>query len=355
MVRISDILRDDTLSKKKKGYATGKGEKKGVTISEVLTADDILYEKISPHLRAPTKREREDAKNLIETFRGALDNVFSDIRKGKKVKISPLRQPTQKFIRSLDRFQNIYMMHAYDEYDSKDLAPHSLWTALFSVKIGKKLNMDEPALTKLALAGLLHDVGIMKIPEEILHKEGTLFRSEAETMRTHPELGHKIIAEAGEPYRFIADVCYQEHERIDGSGYPRGSKGDEISLYAQIVGLADTYEAMTHRRAYRERKLPIVVIKEIIETMKEKFDLKILRALLEAITLFPVGCYVKLNNQEIGKVIADIGGSHFRHVVQILYGPDGDKLFQPRTINLMETGLLHITEPIDERELSEGE
>jgi HD-GYP domain-containing protein (c-di-GMP phosphodiesterase class II) len=242
------------------------------------------------------------------------------------------------------------MMQAYGDYDKNDLTYHSMWTALIAIKIGKNLGIEAKRQKELFMAGLLHDVGLLLIPEEILRKERESFRSEMEEIKRHPEKGHMILKKLGEPYHYLLEVSYQEHERVDGSGYPLGLKGNEIGLFPQIIGIADTYEAMTHNRPYRVRKLPLYVIKEIVETMKGKFNPKILKALLEAITLYPVGSYVRLNNKEVGRVIASMGGSHFRHVVQVLYGPDGEKLFEPRTVNLMDAHLLYIVEPVDERE-----
>ena len=138
---------------------------------------------------------------------------------------------------------------------------------------------------------------------------------------------------------------------IDGTGYPRGLMGKEIGLYAKIIMVADTYDALTHTRAYHKRKLPLTAIKEIIDTRVKKYDSRVLKAFLEEITLFPVGCYVRLNNNEMGRVTGSMGGTHFRHVVEILFDSEGEPLETPRSINLMESPLLHIVEGIDERTL----
>jgi hypothetical protein len=110
---------------------------------------------------------------------------------------------------------------------------------------------------------------------------------------------------------------------------------------------------MTHDRPFRKRKLPLYVIKDIVENMRQKFNAAVIKAFLEEIALFPVGSYVKLNSKEVGRVIARVGDTHFRQVVQILYGSDGEKLTVPRTVNLMEAHLLHIVEPVDERLLED--
>ncbi len=348
MVRISDILRDEDLIRKGKGDM--KEDKDKLAFSEALTAEDIMGDRVSPNLRAPTDREKKDALLLLEKLREALDKLFTSIRKEEGLDIAPLESLVEQFIISLNKYENIYMMQAYGDYDKNDLTYHSMWTALIAIKIGKKLSIEVKRLKELFIAGLLHDVGLLHIPEEILRKERESFRSEMEEIKSHPEKGRMILEKLGESYNYLLEVGYQEHERVDGSGYPLGLKDNEIGLFPQIIGIADTYEAMTHNRPYRVRKLPLYVIKEIVETMKEKFNPKILKALLEAITLYPVGSFVRLNNNEVGRVIASMGGSHFRHVVQILYGPDGEKLFEPRTVNLMDAHLLYIVEPIDERE-----
>lgn len=347
MVRISDIIRNQDLINRPK--ETGRGR---ISISEVLTAEDIMGERISPGLRAPTTMEEQEAKIFLENTLAALERAFTIVKEGKIFSIEPFVILAEKFVDSIDKYDNIYMLQEYRDYSETEYLKNCLWTALISVKIGRRLGLLKRELSELFLAGLFHDIGIQELQNGILSKKGEFSTSERQQIEKHPEYGKEILLNLGEPYLYLSDTASQEHERIDGSGYPNALSGNEISLYARIIGLADSYEAMTHARPYRQRMLPLMAAKEIVEKMRGKFDTRIVKAFLEEITMFPVGSFVRLNNREVGRVIAAMSRAHFRHVVQILFGPDGERLVKPKTINLMESHLLYIAEPVDERTLT---
>ena len=344
MVRISDIIKNQELINKPKRAGQTR-----VSISDVLTADDIMGERISPGLRAPTTMEEEEAKIFLERTFTALERAFSVIRNGKIFSIEAFEPLAEKFVGSVDKYNNIYMLQEYRDYDETDNLKNCLWTALISVKIGKRLGLPNKELCDLFLAGLFHDIGITQLQNGILGKKERYSDSERRQIEKHPDYGKEILLNLPEPYRYLSDTAYQEHERMDGSGYPNALAGNEVSLFARIIGLADSYEALTHNRPYRQRVLPLTAIKEILETMRGKFDTRIVKAFLEEVTMFPVGSFVRLNNREVGRVIATMGRAHFRHVVQVLFGPDGERLIKPKTVNLMEEHLLYIAEPVDER------
>jgi len=354
LVKISDIIRGQDIFEDKKQKGGDSDQKKSVVISDILTTDDLLGEKISPYLRAPTEVEKKEALLILSELKGLLNNMFSSIRRGEKFDIIPLSLHAKRLANSIDKYQNIFMSQMYNVYDYTNLSYNSLWTTIIAVKIGRRLSMSGAELNELAFAGLTHDVGMGLIPEDILNKEKDLLRSEVREIESHPEKGSEFLKKFGDGYQHLSLIALQEHEREDGSGYPGGLNGKDIHQHAKIIGLADTYEAMTQDRPFRKRVLPLYVIKDIVDNMRSKFDGEVVKALLEEVTLFPVGSYVKLNSQEVGRVIAGTGETHFRQVVQILYDSDGKKLKTPKIVNLIEAHLIHIVEPVDEKQL-EGE
>ncbi|MBN1573270.1 MAG: HD domain-containing protein [Deltaproteobacteria bacterium] len=351
MVKISDIIRGQDIfeDKKQKGGLNSQG--KDVAISDILTPDDILGEKISQYLRAPTEVEKKEALLILSELNELLDNMFSSMRKGEKFDIIPLSLHAKRLVNSIDKYQNIFMAQMYNSYDYTNLSYNSLWTTIIAIKIGRRIGMSGAELNELALAGLTHDVGLGLIPEDILSNEKELLRSEVREIESHPDKGSEFLKKFGNGYQHLSLIALQEHEREDGSGYPKGLTGKDIHQHAKIIGLADTYEAMTQDRPYRKRILPLYVMKDIVENMKGKYNSEIIKALLEEVTLFPVGSYVRLNSKEVGRVIAGTGETHFRQIVQILYDSDGKKLKTPKIVNLMEAHLIHIVEPVDENQL----
>ena len=350
-MRISDIIRDEDLLKKTAQKNEGNRSQKKVAVRDVLSTGEGTEGGFTQNHNVVTELEKKDALVIIKELYAHLTKTFSQIRKGDDLNITKLLPLARKFVKSLAKYERVYMLMAYEDYDSKDIVYHSIWTALYAVKIGRRLALNEEELYNLALSGLLHDVGLFCISEDIINRERQLFRSEVLELKKHPEKASRLIAKLGKDYDFIHEVVLEEHERINGSGFPNSLSGDEISLFAQIIGLADTYEDMTNTKPETKRKLPFFAIKEIIDTMKDKFNTPVIKAFLEEITLFPIGSYVRLNNQEIARVIGSQGHTHVRHVVEVLRNSEGERLKPTRIINLMESPLLYISEPIDEKEI----
>jgi HD-GYP domain-containing protein (c-di-GMP phosphodiesterase class II) len=196
---------------------------------------------------------------------------------------------------------------------------HTVKVTFVALKIGKGLGYDAKRLLELGLVAFLENVGMYKIPDRILSKEGKLEPDEMGIIKKHPEMGAKILSCLGERYRWLAKIVLQTHERADGSGYPRGLKGGEISELASIAGLADTYVALTSDRPYRERYLQFNAVKLIITKAKALFPTKILRVFLNEISMFPVGTYVKLNNGCVGRVLSTEKNQVLRPNVKVLY------------------------------------
>jgi len=231
----------------------------------------------------------------------------------------------------------------------KDTAPdavmhivkHSLDTAIIAIRIGIGLKLRDEKLELLAMQSCLHDVGMLKLPPELILKQGKLPRKEIELIRKHPEYGYEILRNYEGKFRNIAEIAYQVHERYDGSGYPRGKKGKDIPEHSLIIGIADMFAALLHPRPYRPRRLPFEAIKEIIAAAKEQFQKHIIKALVSEFSAFPEGLYVKLNSDEVGKVITVNRLAPLSPVVEILYNAQG-KLKETKIVDLMKDHCLYI-------------
>jgi len=132
----------------------------------------------------------------------------------------------------------------------REAGAHNLRVARLCVHIGRQLSMSAAELKLLARAGLLHDVGKLRIPDALLGKHEALDEAEWRLIRMHPEIGHSLLDHAGRSSREVLAVLYH-HERLDGSGYPYGLKAEAIPIEARIVAVADTYDALTSDRPYR--------------------------------------------------------------------------------------------------------
>ena len=254
----------------------------------------------SQHIRTTPKYHEFQAnysKNIIalqNTFQGIIDGdpatACNELIKNAETLFSSKT--------SLELFDMIHTMRAVED----STYAHCLNVALISRAIGKWLHLSKADLDTLTMAGLLHDIGKVKIPKEILNKQGKLTDEEFDLIRSHAKLGHKILSQTNLDTR-IKLAALQHHERFDGSGYPRGLESDEIDFFASIVAIADVYDAMTAARAYRAPKCAFQVIAAFEQDGFQKYNPNVIFTFLERVA----GCYnnsrVLLSDGRVGRVV----------------------------------------------------
>jgi HD-GYP domain-containing protein (c-di-GMP phosphodiesterase class II) len=207
-----------------------------------------------------------------------------------------------QLVQLLDRSDEL-VRWALDGQTEDYTLDNALHVAVLSVKVGMGLHYSRQELERLVLAALLHDIGMWTLPVSLVEKKAALSEDERDILRTHPERGRRILACQGTVFEWVATVCAQEHERCDGSGYPCRLKDKQIAEPAQVIGLADTVDAMVTMRPYRKPLTPHQAVRELLLHAKTTFSLRVLKALGDQITLYPIETTVRLNTGEIGKVV----------------------------------------------------
>lgn len=201
--------------------------------------------------------------------------------------ITETKKLTETLKRSLEELKKslrdtVELLSSIVEIKDPYISGHQKRVSELSCKIAQKLDLPSNDIEKIKVAGLLHDIGKIAIPGEILNKPGKLGELEFEIVKTHPKIGYDIIKKANSLYD-IAEIILQHHERLDGSGYPKGLKGNEISLLAKILAVADVVEAMTSHRPYRPAFSTEDVIKELRENSNKLYDPQVVSACIEII------------------------------------------------------------------------
>ncbi|MFZ5653576.1 MAG: HD-GYP domain-containing protein [Pseudomonadota bacterium] len=216
-------------------------------------------------------------------------------------------------------------------------AEHCLNVCVLAIAFGRHLRMEERELHLLGLCGLLHDVGKMQIPPEILDKPGRLTLEEFEIMKGHTLAGYRLLGESGERLPELAlDVALNHHERPDGSGYPRGLRRDELAEFSRIIAIVDTYDAITSNRCYAPEQPSADAQKIIFQNRGGQFDEELALHFIQAIGPYPPGTLVELRNGMVGIVLA--GKPRFRHLPTVLLLRDADKSpIEERTVELDRT------------------
>ena len=220
------------------------------------------------------------------------------------------------------------------------LAEHMVDVAVLAISTSVELDYDQDSLLSLALAALLHDVGWIKLPLELFMKED-LSKEELDTVRKHPLLGYELVASFEERFPQLAKVVLQEHERDDGSGYPHGLKGRDIHDFAKLVGICDTYDTLIHVDGLH----PYRALQRLLSVRDKQFPSKLIKALLQVLSVFPLGSLVRLNTGEVARVV-DVSRTHpTRPVVEILFDPQGEEVSERRRVDLAEEPIVYIADP----------
>jgi|WetSurMetagenome_2_1015567.scaffolds.fasta_scaffold17075_2 HD-GYP domain-containing protein (c-di-GMP phosphodiesterase class II) len=286
-------------------------------------------------------------KNLYLALRDELQDVKQRTMEGKTFEIDRLQALV---IQILDRPESVEQMYRYTTlfgHEEDYTASHSINTLIYSLKVGMGLEYERQALLELGLSALLHDIGMFRVPDAIILKTEALTESEMAVVQRHPEVGRDILSAWDDRSPALAKAAYEHHEREDGSGYPRGLRGDQISECAKIVGLTSAYEAMTHDRPHRRA----LSIRELIATRNREFSAQLMKVFLEQISFYPIGSYVRLNNRTMGKVIATNDGQPMRPVIQIMVDVDGNRITEEKIQNLKGNSILWVSGIVREEEL----
>lgn len=193
---------------------------------------------------------------------------------------------------------DVGMLKVSDEYTFK----HSVDVATMAMIIGKQYGLNQEQVREIGIAGLLHDVGKSKIPNEVLNKPGRLDEAEFALMKQHSLFGFQILKEKEQFSDGIMRGVLQHHEKINGAGYPLGVDEKKIHTYAKIIAVADIYDALVTERPYKSAFSKRDAV-EMIMAMTQELDMKAMTSFLESVILYPVDSIVQLSNGEKAKVV----------------------------------------------------
>jgi hypothetical protein len=348
MVRFSDIIRIKSKEIGKDGAPgiRGEGDQRRVSDAGIRNVPGRAagQETSAPKYGAPEVVAYYE-KMLAKAF-----DIKEKVVNDQVINPSPILSDLNHIIvRDLTDSLYEYSVSCGGDYDPGVV--HSVDVTFASLKVGEGLGYNRKRLLELGLAAYLENVGMYLIPETILDKAESLNESEKAKVFEHPNTSARILSRMSEEYRWVADVAIQVHERSDGSGYPRGLQGSEISEFASIIGLADLYIALIGKRPHREKYMQTEAIKLILKEAKGMFPGKVLKTFLNQISLFPINSYVRLNNKSIGRVMSTEKNQPLRPAIELIYDGVGNKLEQRDVVRLMDNPLLYITDSLRESEL----
>lgn len=203
----------------------------------------------------------------------ALAKVAAAVQRQEDLDLSEVTQLASSLVDSLHTSDQL-VVEALSSPPGSPLVTNLINVGILATKVGIGLGYFGTELRRLALAGLLHDIGIFAVPQELLTKTGRLSAEERRLIEQHPRMGADVITRLGADHAWLADVVLQAHERGRGQGYPHRLKGREINELAQIIGLVDIFDALVSPRPYRRRLLPHEAVRELLTTERTAFPRK---------------------------------------------------------------------------------
>ena len=295
--------------------------------------------------------DQNNRKGLYDKSIKYLNQVLSAVKNRKSFALEPGFRIVERMAEGVHSHDELFIMAIHLDDRFKYVIHHSINVAIYAIKMADDLGLNQTSKIEISMAALLHDIGMAVIPDKILYKKEALSRQEIDILRNRPNYSYKILRSFGDGFAYLAETAAQVYERIDGSGYPRGLKGEEIHEYAQIIGLLDMYEALVHSRPQRDKVTHFTAVKEVINTCKHRFQRQHLKSLLSIFTVFPIHSYVRLNSNAIGRVIKTYADQPMRPKIQIIYDSQRRKVLTERIVVLPDNPLLNIVGSVPESEI----
>ncbi|KHE92936.1 MAG: HD domain-containing protein [Candidatus Scalindua rubra] len=359
MSRLSDLIKQGKLPGKKQVEEVKIRNLESLKEEGLLEVPDIgPLENISlpreEEPAAPSSDELEEQKRIEDLYTGIynfVEEILDSLKRKKKFTIEKGFEIVKEIVHTAKAANILYGKAVQGKGIPDNLAAHSANVCIYSLLLGKGAHYSDRQMIELGVTALLHDLGMIFVPKGIVDKKGKLTTAELIQIRKHPYYTYKILQTLGEKYSWIAEIAYQEQERENGLGYPKGLKGEKIHDYAKIIGIVDVYEALTHHRPQRKGYMPHDAVKLILGTQKNLYSNDVKRLLLTKLSCFPLGSYIKLNSNAMCKVIEVYEDSPLRPTVEILFDSQKRKLPKKKIIKLTEAPLLYITGTVYESDL----
>ena len=273
-----------------------------------------------------------------------LTRIASAIQRHEYFDLKRVSSLASEMVESLSRSDQLVVEALAGSSGSQSIT-NLINVGILATKVGVGLGFNGMQLERLALAGLVHDIGLLAVPQSLVTKAGRLTPEERVVIEQHPELGYQALRKLGTTHDWLAEVVCQAHERWNGQGYPNKLKGRQINEFAPIIGVVDVFDALVSPRPYRRRFLPHEAVRELVVVERTAFPRKVIKALVEQLSAYPIGTSVRLSTGELGSVIRVNTRFPLRPVVLIGEGlTDG---LEARQVDLSMSPLVTIIETVE--------
>jgi len=337
---------------KQKPVKKKKTKSKKFDFTDTVTLKKAKFDKTSFTENLITARKSRDKTRTY------IDNMLTEAKMGRVVDTKKAKllvsELANNIATGLDASMWLTQLKNKDEYT----AIHSLNVCVLSLTFGRALGLAKTELNELGLGALLHDIGKMQVPLEILNKPGKLTPEEFEIMKTHPSKGYELLKKEDNLSAEVLNIVKSHHERLSGSGYPDSLLEQNISYYTKIVSITDVYDAITSDRVYHDGMTPHDAMQRLYEWMPDNFDQELMQQFIRTLGIYPIGSVVELKTGHIGLVVKLNENHHLKPVVMLILNRDKEYYPRRKLINLAssiwekKTGRPEIKRILDPKEFN---
>lgn len=291
-----------------------------------------------PDNQVPIREEVKRAAKIKENAKKIIRSVMDDVRFGKQIEMEKIEPVVEQIMGSVFRNREALIGLGKIKNKHEYTFLHSVKVCAHMVSFARSLGLDREIISEIGIGAILHDIGKMKIPKMILDKPGSLTDEEFEVVKKHVVYSREILLETANVTEIAIQLAAQHHERYDGTGYPDGLKGDEISYYGQMAAIVDVYEAITSNRVYGQAMEVGMALRHIYEWSDLHFNRKLVSSYIRTLGIYPVGSVVRLESGRIAVVIENTTDDLLKPVVRIVHDDKKKLRVNPYDVNLSKQG-----------------
>jgi HD-GYP domain-containing protein (c-di-GMP phosphodiesterase class II) len=288
---------------------------------------------------------RDEINDLVNNGIKLLTEAYEVLANEKPYQISNLRNLSEEIV-NFSTDNPLGFIDLYYQQHNPSLYSHLMFSAVYGANLANALSYSIPKAIELVFSILLMDVGMVLLPASIRLKEGKLNESEKTQLQAHTLKGYQILTQFAKVKNSVALVALQHQEHYDGSGYPQRTRGEQISEYARLAAIVDSYSALLEDKGYRRKKLPYEAMKELLAFGVYRYDPNFMKKFLYKFSVYPVGSLVELSDKSFGMVVRSGHDKPMRPLIYIYRDNNGDSPDKLRFIHLLHRQNIYIVNPV---------